>query len=73
MTHHNGIVAPPRLKDVDLNPNVIGQEKIPYMYGPFVLHGTIFLVGSVEERPVTILRDTDIPISRTRECLALFR
>ena len=43
---------------VDLNSDVMGQEKIPDVYGPFVSHGTISLVGSVEERPVTILRDT---------------
>ena len=66
MTRQNAIVAPPRLKDVDLNPDVIGQEKIPDVYRPFVSHGTISLVGSVEERPVTILRDTGIPVSRTR-------
>ena len=51
MTRQNAIVAPLRLKDVDLNPDVIGQEKIPDVYGPFVSHGTISLVGSVEERP----------------------
>ena len=73
MTRQNAIVAPLRSKDVDLNPDVIGQEKIPDVYGPFVSHGTISLVGSVEERPITILRDTGIPVSHTRECLTLFR
>ena len=49
------------VEGIDLNPDVIGQEKIPDVYGPFVSHGTISLVGSVEERPVTILRDTGHP------------
>ena len=31
-TRQNAVVAPPRLKDVDLNPDVMGQEKIPEVY-----------------------------------------
>ena len=33
MTRQNAIVAPLRSKDVDLNPDVIGQEKIPDVLG----------------------------------------
>ena len=71
-TRQNAIVAPPRLKDVDLNPDVMGQEKILDVCGPFVLHGTISLDGFVEERPVTILRDTGASQSLVLESVLPF-
>ena len=65
--HQNALVAPPRLKDVDLNPDMMGQEKIPDVYGPFVSHGTISLVGSGRETNYNIKRYRGIPVSCTRE------
>ena len=45
----NALVAPPRLNDVDLNPDVMGQEKIPDVRYPLL---------ALEGRPITILSDT---------------
>ena len=57
-TRQNAIVASPRVKDVNSAHAVVGQEKVPDVYEPFVSQGTVSLVGSGEENPVTILRDT---------------
>ena len=59
-TRQNAIVAPPRVKDINSAHAVVGQEKVPDVYEPFVSQGTVSLVGSGEENPVTILRDTGV-------------
>ena len=71
-TRQNAIVAPSKQKDVDLNHEVMGQEKVPEVYEPFVSQGTVSFVGSGEENPVTILRDTGASQSLVLESVLPF-
>ena len=72
-THQNAIVAPSKQKDVDLNHEVMGQEKVPDVYESFVSQGTVSFVGSGEENPVTILRDTGATHSLVLESVLPFQ
>ena len=71
-TRQNAIVAPSKQKDVDLNHEVMGQEKVPDVYEPFVSQGTVSFVGSGEENPFTILRDTGASQSLVLESVLPF-
>ena len=71
-TRQNAIVAPSKQKDVDLNHEVMGQEKVPEVYEPFVSQGTVSFVGSGEENPVTRLRDTGASQSLVLESVLPF-
>ena len=73
-TRQNAIVAPPKLKYVDLNPDVMGQEKMPDVYGRFcVAWDDIPCWLCRRETIYNIKRYGGIPVSRARECLTLFR
>ncbi|XP_065893824.1 uncharacterized protein [Dysidea avara] len=54
-TRSNSVVAPHKLEDSSVEAE---SMKVPVEYEPFVPRGTISLIGSVGENPVTILRDT---------------
>ena len=71
-TRQNAIVAPPKQKDVDWNQAVMGQDKVPDVYEPFVSQGKVSLVGSGEENTVTILRDTGASQSLVLESVLPF-
>jgi len=66
----NALVTPQRpvRKYVDN----MSEPEIPFEYEPFVSQGTVSLVGSGEESPVTILRDTGASQSLILESVLLF-